>query len=198
MAINSIPHASHHCIEASGIFITRVHQVAEKTHLSANLMETFFARHKFWIVISAILLVAIGAIVYLVRQNAQQERENKASMAEYRTRAEAYALKRGQELGVQQAQQMIQEYLKRPGSRHDLGDPGILPDLGCVSDWETNTSQRCAPNNTAITTEITQIGSTAPPPIDGPGSVCLEPANANDDFQGQVEAPMPQVTSRGG
>lgn len=157
--------------------------------------EGFFEKYKYWIVIVVVILAAGGAIFYLVRQNSQQDKQNKETQAEYRVKAEQYAQKRGEELGSQMARQMLQQYLKQPGSRHDLGDPGILPDLGCVSDWETNVSQKCAPSNTAITTDIRQIGSTAPPPIDGPGSVVLEPANANNEFQGQIDAPLPTVSA---
>ena len=156
----------------------------------------FLDKYKYWIVVAVIVIIAGATIVYLMRQNSQQDEKNKEVQAEYRVRAEQYAQRRGDELATQMTRKMIQDYLKKPGSRHDLGDPGILPDLGCVSDWETNVSQRCAPDNTAVTTDIRQIGSTAPPPIDGPGSVKFEPGITDNDFQGSVEAPLPTVSQR--
>ena len=156
----------------------------------------FLDKYKYWIVVAVVVLIAGATIVYLMRQNSRQGEKNKEVQAEYRVRAEQYAQKRGDELATQMARKMVTDYLQQPGSRHDLGDPGILPDLGCVSDWETNVSQKCAPNNTAVTTDIRQIGSTAPPPIDGPGSVKLAPANADDDFQGATVAPLPTISER--
>lgn len=156
----------------------------------------FLSKYKYWIVIALVVLIAGGTIFYMMRKNSQQVEKNKEVQAEYRVRAEQYAQKRGDELATGMARKMLNDYLKQPGSRHDIGDPGILPDLGCVSDWETNVSQKCAPDNTAITTDIRQIGSTAPPPIDGPGSIKLEPANADDDFEGATVAPLPTVARR--
>lgn len=153
----------------------------------------FFDQYKYWIVIGVVIVVAVLAVGFLMYQNTQQDKRNKQAQAEYRVLADQYAQRRGEELGKQMALKMVNDYLKRPGARHDLGDPGILPDLGCVSDWETNVNQRAAPDGTAVTTDVTQIGSTAPPPIDGPGSVRLNPANANSEFQGQVEAPGPST-----
>lgn len=154
---------------------------------------SFLEKHKYWVIIAVLVILAVGGVVYLMRQNSLQEERFKEAQAEYRVRAEQYAQRRGDELATQLARKMVTEYLKKPGSRHDLGDPGILPDLGAVSDWETNTEQRAAPDGTAITTDIRQIGSTAPPPVDGAGSRRLDPANANSDFEGAVETSLPAV-----
>jgi len=144
--------------------------------------------YKYWIILAVVVLVIGGTIYYFYDQGQKRDKQMQEALADAHVRADAYARRRSDQMATDKAKALLEEYKKQPGARHSMGDPGILPDLGSVSDWETNASQRASPADVAITTIVNQLGSTAPPPIDGPGSVSLQPADTQPDYADAVSA----------
>jgi len=108
-----------------------------------------------WAGMGAIVLLCAVAMYMTYRKMKTKVDEAEESKAEYKERAEAYARKRAVELANHQLQQYLQY---NRGARHDVGDPGIAQNMGCVSSFGTNAAQKCAASGTAVTSDTASIG----------------------------------------
>jgi hypothetical protein len=68
------------------------------------------------------------------QENIKMQSESESLML----RAELYAERRAEVL----AEERLEEYLRQPGVRSQLGDPGVENDLYASHDFETNTEQK--------------------------------------------------------
>jgi len=118
-----------------------------------------------------IILVGSGVAIWLLYKRFKTKiDEAEESKVEYQVRAEEYARRKGVELARAQLESYM---LANRGVRHDIGDPGILPDLACTSSFQTNERQRCDVTGQAVTTSTDPIGIRLKP----------VPENAQPDLQ---------------
>jgi len=126
----------------------------------------------YWAALGVVVVGAGSTVFLLYRRFKTKMDEAEEAGTEMKVRAEEYARQRGADL----ARQQIQEYLRRnKGARHDVGDPGLVPDLACSSSFETPQKQRCAATGEAVTSSTNPIGIRLEP-IPESGQLDLEGA----------------------
>jgi len=109
----------------------------------------------YWAALGVVVVGAGIAIFLLYRRFKTKMDEAEEAGTEMKVRAEEYARQRGADL----ARQQIQEYLRRQkGARHDVGDPGLVPDLACSSSFEVPQKQRCSATGEAMTSSTNPVG----------------------------------------
>lgn len=107
----------------------------------------FLEKYGIWILVVVAISVMAGGY-YLIKKYGDQ---TKKKMLEYRKKV------RTEERA--KAIQQMKAHLQQRGAKHLVQDVGQVPGMGCSSDMEVTSGERCSSSGVGIPTEFTQIGS---------------------------------------